>query len=107
MPEPTSPSRTPEPLLTRAQDRDEWNGKGSVATTQAARDTVAALVMVPTNDGGMMLDWHAGGLEVEIEVRPDGSLDGISVYRHTPTKPVQNGEDRPSGAPPESVRGAG
>lgn len=32
---------------------------------------------VLTNEGGLQLEWHAAGVDLEIEVRPDGSAEVI------------------------------
>lgn len=79
--------RTPslrEPVGTRYQDEDGWNGPRSVATTQAARDTVSHLYVIPATDGGLVIDLHAGGMEVEISVEPDGR---ISLVMAGPLEP--------------------
>lgn len=36
----------------------------------AARDDAPAPIVVPTSDGGVQLEWHAWGLDVELEVPP-------------------------------------
>lgn len=63
-----------EPVGHRYVDEDGWNGRHSKATTAAARETVSHLVVVPNMDGGLVIDLHAGGMEVEISVEPDGRV---------------------------------
>jgi hypothetical protein len=83
------PDALREPVGTRYQDKDGWNGPQSVATTQAARDTVSRLYVIPSNDGGLVLDLHAGGMEVEINVEPDGR---ISLVMAGPPDPPRTPE---------------
>ena len=68
---------------------ENWNGYGeSAITAQAVEHTVSLLTkvamdgpepaVVPMSDGGIQIEWHYGGTEIEIEVPPgEGEL---SVY---------------------------
>ena len=68
---------------------EDWNGYGENAiTTQAVVRTVNLLTqvamkgpapaVVPMSDGGIQIEWHYGGTEIEIEVPPDDRR--LSVY---------------------------
>ncbi len=68
---------------------EDWNGYGENAiTTQAVVRTVSLLTqvamkgpepaVVPMPDGGIQIEWHYGGTEIEIEVPSDDPK--LSVY---------------------------
>ena len=55
-----------------------WDTYGAKPTTEAAiakaellRDN---LCFVPMNDGGVQIEVHAAGVEMEVEIGPDGSF---------------------------------
>lgn len=98
MSEPQRRSHLCEEVGSRYQDEDGWNGRYSVATTQAARETVSNLVVIPSNDGGLVIDLHAGGMEVEVSVEPDGR---ISLVMAGPPEPKP---DHTSSQTPEPPR---
>lgn len=69
--------------LTRILElRDGWNSYGAPRIQRRAVNTVLELlgssaqadspvpIVVPTTDGGVQLEWHAWGLDVELEVSP-------------------------------------
>lgn len=37
-------------------------------------DTTPAPAVVPTFDGGLQLEWHQGGTDLELSIEPDGAL---------------------------------
>jgi hypothetical protein len=69
---------------------ENWNGYGEKAITgQAVARTVNLLtqlamegpepVVVPMSDGGIQIEWHCGGTEIEIEVPPDDRESSVYV----------------------------
>jgi hypothetical protein len=66
-----------------------WNnGRGNPPTPDAvaaARELIPYLPprsidymsAVPTNRGGIQLEWHAGGVDVEILIEPEGTVDVV------------------------------
>lgn len=41
--------------------------------------STVAPILVPTSEGGVQIEWHSRGLDLEVEVRPAGE---VSVYVH-------------------------
>lgn len=92
----------PEQLL-RALDRaiellqlpKGWNSHGAEPVSDAAFEQtvefltiyvvegVAGPVLVPTVLGGMQLEWHPQGVDIEVEVRPDGLVSWCAEDRRT------------------------
>lgn len=71
---------------------ENWNGYGERAITgHAVLRTVSLLTkvamdgpepaVVPMSDGGIQIEWHYGGTEIEIEVPPDDRE--LRVVRHS------------------------
>jgi hypothetical protein len=58
-----------------------WDGYGSIPPTTDAIRTAAHLQVVPVAGGGLQLEIHAGGGDLEIEIQPDGSIHAISWSR--------------------------
>ena len=54
-----------------------WNSYGGVPTTNEALTTASSLVSVPMADGGMQIELHAGGADVEIVIGPDGKVRSV------------------------------
>ena len=72
---------------------ENWNGYGENAiTAQAVVRTMNLLTrvamdgpepaVVPMSDGGIQIEWHYGGTEIEVEVPSDGRE--LSVYATLP-----------------------
>ncbi len=57
---------------------DGWHGPGSKAPTVAAIETADNLTPVPMSNGGLQLELHAGGMDIEITINPDGQV--VDVY---------------------------
>jgi hypothetical protein len=55
----------------------DWDSYGAEPTTEAAKDTAAAMTLVPVNDGGVQFELHAGGAEIAIEVGADGTVTSV------------------------------
>ena len=60
---------------------DGWDSYGGRAPTTeamaAARGVLFALrdvqpAVVPTSNGGVQFEWHAGGVDLELEIGPEG-----------------------------------
>jgi len=66
--------------------KDGWDGYDGRAPTSAAVHAAVAikqnLALVPLSSGGVQLEAHAGGLDLEIEIGPDGMLRGIACERY-------------------------
>lgn len=64
----------------------DWDSYGGLPTSEAAARKAIKIVsgfvaqsarlpaIVPVNDGGVQLEWHNNGWDVEIEVHPDGAV---------------------------------
>ena len=59
----------------------DWNSYGSVRISSEALDTVAAFSVVPRSQGGVQLEIHKDGFDLEIWIEPDGKIDGVLVGR--------------------------
>ena len=68
-----------EALLTL---EDDWNGyDGENCPTQAAVDFLRCMAVVPLRSGGVQVEVHAGGFDIEIEINPDGQVDNVWLAR--------------------------
>jgi len=56
-----------------------WNGHGSAAIEEAALRTASALTFVPRPGGGIVVELHAGGVDVEIDIEADGKIEDVFV----------------------------
>lgn len=65
----------------RAAAEDNWDSYGGKATTQAAIRTAGYLCSVPTSQGGLQIELHAGGADIEIEIAADGKVIGAAWNR--------------------------
>ncbi len=59
--------------------KEGWDSYHGSPITTAALRTADALAFVPTADGGLQLDLHAGGLELEISIAPGGRIHDVNV----------------------------
>lgn len=78
-----------ERVVALARVEAGWGGQHTLPlqrdALQAALSVLAKVMssqskgpqMVLTNEGGLQLEWHAAGVDLEIEVRPDGSAEVI------------------------------
>ena len=48
-------------------------------TSSAADEVARALCVVPSSDGGLQIEWHCNGQDVEVYVSPKGLFEGVSV----------------------------
>lgn len=68
------PTLDARPLLELEQD---WDSYGAERITLEAVNTANALTAVPLSDGGIQLEMHAGGIEIEIEIDSTGKVRSI------------------------------
>lgn len=61
-----------------------WDGYDAYPISDAALAVVRALHVVPTCNGGIQIEWHANGWDVEVEVSKDGIPTGVLMERDTP-----------------------
>jgi hypothetical protein len=61
--------------------KDGWYEENSKAITEAAIETANNMCAVPMFDGGIQLELHAGGMDVEIVIGPDGRVEDVGVSR--------------------------
>lgn len=64
---------------------ENWDTYGAAALTPeiiALADRIYdAIHFIPTSNGGFQIEFHAGGLDVEIEIDQQGGLEGVYVSR--------------------------
>ena len=70
-----------------------WDSYGAEPVTNASLEQADLLLNwlkhigaqdprpVPTVDGGVQLEWHTGGLDVELEINPDGKTCQFVVFK--------------------------
>jgi len=57
----------------------DWDSYGAPPLTEAALRTADALVFIPTGEGGVQIELHAAGAEVEVTIGDDGHVEAIYV----------------------------
>ena len=60
--------------------RPGWNSLGGVPISEAAIHTAEVIsshdpAIVPRSNGGVQLEWHTDGLDLEVVIAPDGRLE--------------------------------
>ena len=59
--------------------RPGWNSHGSASISEAAIHTAEVMLeppaIVPRSNGGIQLEWHTDGLDLEVAIAPDGRLE--------------------------------
>ncbi len=55
-----------------------WDGRHSLGPTNAALDTARAMSCCPLGSGGVQIELHAGGFDIEIEVNHFGKIVAIA-----------------------------
>ena len=63
-----------------------WDSYGAMPIDQRAIEAVQRFVTVagcavPLSDGGVQLEWHVDGWDIEIEFTPEGKIGGVLVAR--------------------------
>ena len=61
--------------------KDGWYDENSKSITDAAIKTAEYIQVVPMFSGGVQIELHAGGMDVEIVVEPDGRIFDICASR--------------------------
>lgn len=56
----------------------DWDSYGARPISGLALRTAENLMVVPMSDGGVQIELHAGGANVEIVISPTGAVCGIS-----------------------------
>jgi len=64
-------------LASLAALADNWGDPGSKKPTAAALKTAEAIYFVPLSDGGVQIEIHAGGMDIEIIVSPEGTIQDV------------------------------
>lgn len=59
----------------------DWNGHGAEPPTQVAIDAAFTAVAVPTGRGGVQVEWHVGGMDIEVEFDDAGNFESCIVGR--------------------------
>ncbi len=58
---------------------DSWVRDGGKQITHAAMQTVESFAVVPCTDGGVQLEVHRDGFDIEICIAPDGRIESALV----------------------------
>ena len=73
--------------------KEDWDSYGAEPITLASLEKADIMLNwlkaigakdpqpVPTVDGGVQLEWHSGGLYVELEIAPNGEDCSFHVFR--------------------------
>ncbi len=61
--------------------KDNWDFRGSSAPSDAALRTAGNLTAVPLGSGGLQLEMHAGGCDIEIEIDTLGKVTAVAWQR--------------------------
>jgi len=89
----------------------EWDGyKASRISQRAVETTILLLLdcapedmaaphMVPVNNGGVQLEWHEQGIDLEIEVSPSGMIEAELVVEAEDLEEEWNGRRESNKAP--------
>lgn len=63
--------------------KENWDTYGARPITkeaiEAARSFLSTLTVVPCSDGGVQIEAHAIGIDVEIEIGPNGGVRTITA----------------------------
>lgn len=70
-----------EKLVALGQLKDNWDCRGSAAPSDAAIQTARNLTAVPLGSGGLQLEMHAGGYDIEIEIDTLGKIKAVGWSR--------------------------
>lgn len=55
----------------------DWDGHRGRPPTEAALKTASNIVVVPLSYGGLQIEMHAGGMDIEIEINSDGVVSSV------------------------------
>ena len=81
MPAPTLGSGWQQTLLALEED---WDSYGAVPIAVAALETLAGFSVVPCSSGGIQLEVHRDGYDIEIEIDAVGRIVRVSVGHEAP-----------------------
>ena len=70
-----------EKLIDLGHLKDNWDFRGSSAPSDAAMQTARNLTAVPLGSGGLQLEMHAGGCDLEIEIDILGRVTAVAWSR--------------------------
>lgn len=65
-------------------DEAGWDGHRGTPPSEYALNTVKALHVTPMSGGELMLELHAGGAHLEIEIGSDGNVESVSTEWRSP-----------------------
>ncbi len=63
-----------------------WDNYRGEPISAAALDAVASFSVVPCSHGGVQIEVHRDGFDIEIEIAADGRISGVSTSTTTPTE---------------------
>lgn len=72
-----SPFRFSDRLDSLVGLQDGWDGYRGKAPTNEALATAANLCVIPLPNGGVQIEMHAGGADIEIEICAHGKVRGV------------------------------
>ncbi len=81
MPAPTLGGGWRQTLLALEED---WDSYGAVPIAVAALETLAGFSVVPCSSGGIQLEVHRDGYDIEIEIDAVGRIVRVSVGHEAP-----------------------
>jgi len=61
--------------------KPNWDSYGAPRTSREAISTIEHFATVPCSDGGIQLEIHRDGFDIEIVVGPDGTIESALVAR--------------------------
>jgi hypothetical protein len=71
----------------------DWNSYGSPPISEAAIQSVRSLTnIIPASEGGVQMEWHTNGYDIELVFAKDGSgIEAVSIShdRHADRGDIQ------------------
>jgi hypothetical protein len=60
--------------------KDDWDDEGALAPTEEAIALAEQIIntlpdVVPRTGGGVQVEWHSAGADIEIAITPEGTLE--------------------------------
>ena len=59
--------------------KPDWDGYKASSITEEAIETLSEFSIVPCADGGLQLETHRDGFDIEIQIRPDGHIESALI----------------------------
>lgn len=59
----------------------DWDSYGAPRISEKAIDTLESFSVVPCSSGGLQLEVHRNGFDIEIEISPDGKIEDVLLIR--------------------------